>query len=84
MKQQHRKYMLSEQLKLIKKELGMEKDDKDAINDKFRERLKVILIYNSPELHKKRWGIYFLCLRIDLIFCASEVEGFFFWSAILS
>ena len=40
-KQQHRKYMLHEQLKVIKKELGMEKDDKDAIGDKFREKLKV-------------------------------------------
>lgn len=33
--------MLTEQLKAIKKELGLEKDDKDAIGDKFRERLKV-------------------------------------------
>ncbi|KAJ2949553.1 hypothetical protein O0L34_g15472 [Tuta absoluta] len=38
-KQQHRKYILHEQLKIIKKELGLEKDDKDAIGDKFRERL---------------------------------------------
>ncbi|XP_026333399.1 lon protease homolog, mitochondrial isoform X2 [Hyposmocoma kahamanoa] len=38
-KQQHRKYILHEQLKVIKKELGLEKDDKDAIGDKFRERL---------------------------------------------
>ncbi|XP_049871885.1 lon protease homolog, mitochondrial isoform X2 [Pectinophora gossypiella] len=38
-KQQHRKYILQEQLKVIKKELGLEKDDKDAIGDKFRERL---------------------------------------------
>jgi len=40
-KQQHRKYILYEQLKVIKKELGLEKDDKDAIEEKFRERLKV-------------------------------------------
>ena len=40
-KQQHRKYMLHEQLKVIKKELGLEKDDKDAIEDKFRLKLKV-------------------------------------------
>lgn len=39
-KTQHRKYMLQEQLKIIKKELGIEKDDKDAIEEKFRERLK--------------------------------------------
>ncbi|VDD77968.1 unnamed protein product [Mesocestoides corti] len=38
-KTQHRKYMLSEQLKVIKRELGMEKDDKDAIAEKFRARL---------------------------------------------
>ncbi|VDK42902.1 unnamed protein product [Dibothriocephalus latus] len=38
-KQQHRKYMLAEQLKVIKRELGMEKDDKDAIAEKFRARL---------------------------------------------
>lgn len=39
-KQQHRKYILSEQLKVIKKELGIEKDDKDAIGEKYREKLK--------------------------------------------
>lgn len=38
---QHRKFMLQEQLKVIKKELGIEKDDKDAIGEKFRLRLKV-------------------------------------------
>lgn len=38
---QHRKYMLQEQLKVIKKELGIEKEDKDAIEEKFRLRLKV-------------------------------------------
>lgn len=42
-KQQHRKYLLQEQLKIIKKELGIEKDDKEAVGEKFRERLKVIL-----------------------------------------
>ncbi|XP_070541790.1 lon protease homolog, mitochondrial-like [Ptychodera flava] len=39
-KSTHRKYMLQEQLKIIKKELGLEKEDKDAIEEKFRERLK--------------------------------------------
>lgn len=38
-KQQHRKYILQEQLKVIKKELGIEKDDKDAIGEKYREKL---------------------------------------------
>jgi len=39
-KLQHRKYMLGEQMKAIKKELGIEKEDKDALEEKFRERLK--------------------------------------------
>ncbi|XP_043464986.1 lon protease homolog, mitochondrial isoform X1 [Leptopilina heterotoma] len=39
-KQQHRKYILHEQMKAIKKELGLEKDDKDAIEEKFRERIR--------------------------------------------
>uniref|UniRef100_A0A3Q3FGM5 Lon protease homolog, mitochondrial n=1 Tax=Kryptolebias marmoratus TaxID=37003 RepID=A0A3Q3FGM5_KRYMA len=39
-KQTHRKYLLQEQLKIIKKELGLEKDDKEAIEEKFRDRLK--------------------------------------------
>ncbi|XP_049820710.1 lon protease homolog, mitochondrial isoform X2 [Aethina tumida] len=39
-KQHHRKYILQEQLKVIKKELGLEKEDKDAIGEKFRERIK--------------------------------------------
>uniref|UniRef100_A0A914WW97 Lon protease homolog, mitochondrial n=1 Tax=Plectus sambesii TaxID=2011161 RepID=A0A914WW97_9BILA len=38
--QQHRKYMLTEQLKSIKKELGLEKDDKETLTEKFQERLK--------------------------------------------
>ena len=40
-KKQHREYILREQLKVIKKELGVEKDDKDAIEERFKERLKV-------------------------------------------
>jgi Lon-like ATP-dependent protease len=35
-----KKYYLSEQLKLIKKELGLEHDEKDAIMEKFNDRLK--------------------------------------------
>ncbi|EDO31613.1 predicted protein, partial [Nematostella vectensis] len=37
---QQKKYLLQEQLKIIKRELGLEKDDKDAVGEKFRERLK--------------------------------------------
>nr|XP_034972882.1 lon protease homolog, mitochondrial [Zootoca vivipara] len=43
-KQTHRKYLLHEQLKIIKKELGLEKEDKDAIEEKFRERLKDLVV----------------------------------------
>ncbi|XP_041371412.1 lon protease homolog, mitochondrial-like [Gigantopelta aegis] len=43
-KKQHREYILREQLKIIKKELGLEKDDKDAIEDKFKQRLKDLVI----------------------------------------
>lgn len=39
-KQQHRKFILQEQLKVIKKELGLEKDDKDSIVEKFKDRIK--------------------------------------------
>uniref|UniRef100_A0A336LJN4 Lon protease homolog, mitochondrial n=3 Tax=Culicoides sonorensis TaxID=179676 RepID=A0A336LJN4_CULSO len=39
-KQQHKKYILQEQLKAIKKELGIEKDDKDAIGEKYKEKIK--------------------------------------------
>merc|ERR1719321_914671 len=34
-----RKYMLMEQLKHIKKELGLEKDDKETLAAKFQERI---------------------------------------------
>ena len=35
-----RKFLLMEQLKIIKKELGLEKEDKDAVDEKYRERIK--------------------------------------------
>ena len=38
--QKQREYFLMEQLKYIKKELGMEKDDKEALLTKFKERIK--------------------------------------------
>lgn len=43
-KQQHRRYLLHEQLKVIKKELGLEKEDKDAIEEKFRGRIKDLIV----------------------------------------
>eukprot|EP00903_Cladosiphon_okamuranus_P015213 g14061.t1 len=42
MTNQKRTYFLQEQLKSIKKELGLEKDDKEAILNKFRDRRKKI------------------------------------------
>ena len=36
---QQRTYFLSEQLKSIKKELGLEKDDKETLVSKFNERV---------------------------------------------
>lgn len=54
---QHRKFMLMEQLRAIKKELGLEKDDKEAMNEKFRSRLKVGRVLNKKHVEK-----YFLLL----------------------
>ena len=39
-----RKYMLNEQLKTIKKELGMEKDDTETIIDKYTKRLEGLTV----------------------------------------
>ncbi|XP_062516509.1 lon protease homolog, mitochondrial-like [Corticium candelabrum] len=44
-----RKYLLQEQLKIIKRELGLEKDDKDAVAEKFRERIKDRVIPEAVE-----------------------------------
>ncbi|KAL3999049.1 endopeptidase La [Acanthocheilonema viteae] len=43
---QHRKFLLNEQLKAIKKELGLEKDDKEALAEKIQDRIKNL---NVPE-----------------------------------
>lgn len=37
---EQRRFLLNEKLKAIKKELGLETDDKTALSEKFRERLK--------------------------------------------
>lgn len=39
MSKQHREYFLREQMKVIKKELGMEKDDKESLIEKFKKRM---------------------------------------------
>lgn len=36
---QHKQFMLQEQLKAVKKELGLEKDDKEALTEKFKAML---------------------------------------------
>lgn len=48
---QQREYFLKEQLKLIQKELGQEKDEKSRAEQKFRERLSKIKL--SEEAQKK-------------------------------
>jgi len=45
-----RKYMLMEQLKVIKKELGMEKDDTETIIEKYQKRLETLTV---PEVAKE-------------------------------
>eukprot|EP00794_Sanderia_malayensis_P009736 gene9736-10731_t len=44
-----RKYLLQEQLKIIKKELGLEKDDKETVIEKFKERLKELTVPKSVQ-----------------------------------
>lgn len=39
-REQHRVFMLREQLKAIKRELGLEKDDKDALAEKYKKMLE--------------------------------------------
>ncbi|CAC5369701.1 PRSS15 [Mytilus coruscus] len=41
---QHREYILREQLKVIKRDLGIEKEDKDALEEKFKERIKDLVV----------------------------------------
>jgi len=44
-----RKYMLQEQLKVIKKELGMEKDDTDSIIEKYTSRLAELTVPETAQ-----------------------------------
>ncbi|XP_078373177.1 lon protease homolog, mitochondrial-like isoform X1 [Oculina patagonica] len=46
---QQKKYLLHEQLKIIKRELGLEKEDKDAVGEKFRERIKDLHVPKHAE-----------------------------------
>ena len=47
----HRRFLMTEQLKMLKKELGLEKDDKEALLTKYRERLEVRTLSFSPLLN---------------------------------
>lgn len=46
---QQKKFLLQEQLKIIKRELGLEKEDKDAVGEKFRERIKDLNVPRHAE-----------------------------------
>lgn len=46
------RYMLMEKLKLLKKQLGMEKDERAALSDKFREKLEELRPRAAPEVVK--------------------------------
>ena len=47
-KNHHRKFLLQEQLKEIKKQLGVSKDDKETVEQKFREKYEQIKEKLSP------------------------------------
>ena len=51
MSKQHREFLLREQLKVIKKELGMERDEKETLVDKFVKKLSAFPDIN-PEVKK--------------------------------
>jgi Lon-like ATP-dependent protease len=50
MSKQHREYFLREQMKVIRKELGMEKDDKESLIEKFRKRIETCPLVPSEVL----------------------------------
>ena len=50
METQQREFFLREQLKVIQKELGIEKDDKTAELEKFRERLELLTLPEQAKL----------------------------------
>ncbi|EGT60405.1 hypothetical protein CAEBREN_22196 [Caenorhabditis brenneri] len=58
----HRKYLLNEQLKVIKKELGIEKDEKTTIIDKIDERMKGLAVpdYALKVINEEKTKLQFL------------------------
>jgi len=73
MTNQKRTYFLQEQLKSIKKELGLEKDDKEAILNKFRDRRQKIKVRFEYRVTRKRLAFmspplfFYFCLIIPVI-----------------
>ena len=70
-KSTQRKYMLQEQLKIIKKELGMEKDDTETIIEKYTKRLEGLKV---PETAKTVIDEEINKVRID--FCQDKYFSF--------
>uniref|UniRef100_A0A8R1HRX6 endopeptidase La n=1 Tax=Caenorhabditis japonica TaxID=281687 RepID=A0A8R1HRX6_CAEJA len=58
----HRKYLLNEQLKVIKKELGIEKDEKTTIIEKIDERMKTLQVpeYALKVINEEKTKLQFL------------------------
>ncbi|CAI5437592.1 unnamed protein product [Caenorhabditis angaria] len=58
----HRKYLLNEQLKVIKKELGIEKDEKSTIVEKMDERIKNLKVpeYALKVINEEKQKLQFL------------------------
>ncbi|KAF1770081.1 hypothetical protein GCK72_001899 [Caenorhabditis remanei] len=58
----HRKYLLNEQLKVIKKELGIEKDEKTTIIEKIDERIKALAVpeYALKVINEEKTKLQFL------------------------
>jgi Lon-like ATP-dependent protease len=60
--EQHRKYLLNEQLKAIKKELGLEKDDKQTIIEKLEDKIKDLKVpeYAMKVINEEQGKLNFL------------------------
>ena len=72
--------MLTEQLKTIKKELGLEQDEKKALVDKFNDRMKNMKVPEHAMKVIKDEMVIFTFLRIflefSLIFPLAKIEYF--------
>jgi hypothetical protein len=64
-----RQYFLREQLKSIKKELGLEKDDKDAVRAKFEKRLATEGVRPPEAVRARVCVLVFVRARVCAFFC---------------